>query len=249
MLYSEENVRANIRNRDGQRVFYLGKFDLLTGSARDWLNRERIPILPAEEARPERYRLIGGGFTEEKPEHMTHLNAQVLVPKTHPRILFRGKMDTLEAELILCQLTAQRWKADLGEILALARQILRADVLEEPLKWERLCGLTEQEQRKRSHFPQDYYGQPHFMPAIADGETVLRLNRLRCAVRNAERALVAALPERTDLIRGMNRMSSGIYILMIRMRKHETENHAFGKNICISKSERSSGQGQRGKNR
>ena len=66
MLYSEENVRANIRNRDGQRVFYLGKFDLLTGSARDWLNRERIPILSAEEARPERYRLAGGGFTEEK---------------------------------------------------------------------------------------------------------------------------------------------------------------------------------------
>ena len=155
MLYSEENVRANIRNRDGQRVFYLGKFDLLTGSARDWLNRERIPILPAEEARPERYRIAGGGFTEEKPEHMTHLNAQVLVPKTHPRILFRGKMDTLEAELILCQLAAQQWSVDLGEILSLARQILRADVLEEPLKWERLCDLTEQEQRKRSHFPQD----------------------------------------------------------------------------------------------
>ena len=42
MLYSEEAVRANIRNRDGKRVFYLGKGDQLTSSARDWLSRERI---------------------------------------------------------------------------------------------------------------------------------------------------------------------------------------------------------------
>ena len=32
MLYNEEAVRANIRNRDGKRVFYLGKGDQLTSS-------------------------------------------------------------------------------------------------------------------------------------------------------------------------------------------------------------------------
>ncbi len=222
MLYSEETVRANIRNREGQRVFYLGKTDRLTSSARDWLNRERIQILPAEEARPERYRLAGGGFTEEKPEHMTHLNAQVLVPKTHPRILFRGKMDSLEAELILCQQSARRWKGELEEILTLARQILRSDVLEEPLRWERLCGLTEQEQRKRSHFPQDYYGQPHFMPSAEDGAVVAALNRVRCMAREAELAAAADFadregnPTRVDLLQALNRMSSMLYILMIR---------------------------------
>lgn len=222
MLYSEENVRANIRNREGQRVFYLGKGDRLTSSARDWLNRERIRILPAEEARPERYRLVGGGFTEEKPEHMTHLNAQVLVPKTHPRILFRGKMDSLEAELILCQQTAEKWKQELGEILNLARQILRCDVLEEPLGWERLCGLTEQEQRKRSHFPQEYYGQPHFMPSAEDGNVIGALNRARCMAREAELAAALAFsdregnPTRVDLLQALNRMSSMLYILMIR---------------------------------
>ena len=222
MLYTEESARANIRNRQGQRVFYLGSSDRLTAAAREWLQREKIPILPAEEAKQTRYRLENGAFLEEKPEHMTHLNAEVLVPKTHPRILFRGKMDTLEAELLLCQRTKTELENPVGEILALARQILRCDVLEEPLRQEILCGLTEQEQRRRSHFPQEYYGQPHFMPAVEDGEAVLRLNRARCAAREAELAGVEAFsdragnPIRPDILRALNRMSSMLYILMIR---------------------------------
>ena len=48
MLYTEQQVKANIRNRDGKRVFYLGRGDQLTPGARDWLSRERIEILPAE---------------------------------------------------------------------------------------------------------------------------------------------------------------------------------------------------------
>ena len=80
MLFTEENVRDNLRNREGKRVFYLGKNDRLTSGARDFLTRERIPILPAEQAKPVQYRLIGGGFVTEKPEHMTHLNGDVLVP-------------------------------------------------------------------------------------------------------------------------------------------------------------------------
>ena len=43
MLYNEEAVRANIRNREGKRIFYLGKGDQLTSAARDYLSRERIP--------------------------------------------------------------------------------------------------------------------------------------------------------------------------------------------------------------
>ena len=222
MLYSEEAVRANIRNRDGKRVFYLGKGDQLTSSARDWLSRERIEILPAEQARPQRYRLLNGGYVEEKPEHMTHLHGDVLVPKNHPRIVFRGKMDTLEAELILCQLADKSMEGPVGEILGLARQIIRCEVLEEPLKWDTLCGLTESEQRKRSHFPQEYYGQPHFMPSFTDGLTIARLNRARCAAREAELASVDAFSgregnlTRQDIPKALNRMSSMLYLLMIQ---------------------------------
>ena len=222
MLYNEEAVRANIRNRDGKRVFYLGKGDQLTSSARDWLRRERIEILPAEQAKPQRYCLLNGGYVEQKPEHMTHLYGDVLVPKTHPRILFRGKMDTLESELILCQLADKSLEGPVGEILGLARQIIRCEVLGEPLKWDTLCGLTESEQRKRSHFPQEYYGQPQFMPTIADGMVIARLNRARCAAREAELASVTAFSDREgnltreDIPLALNRMSSMLYLLMIQ---------------------------------
>ena len=221
MLWNEEAVRANIRNRDGKRVFFLGKGDQLTSSARDYLTRERIEIRPGETEKTETYRLLSGGYLAEKPEHMTHLNGDVLVRKDHPRILFRGKMDSLEAELILCKLEDAALADPVGEVLDLARHLIRCDVMEEPVVWDTLCGLTEAEQRKRSHFPQDYYGQPHFMPSAADGAVVARLNRARCAAREAELAAVTAFqdregnPTRPDILQAMNRMSSMLYILMI----------------------------------
>ena len=156
---------------------------------------------------------------------MTHLNAQILVPKTHPRIRFRGAMDTLEAELILAQLAVSKPVADqLEEILSLARQILRCDVLEETLTEKPLCGLTEEQQRHQSHRPQEYYGQAHFMPNAADGLGMARVNRARCAAREAELAAAEAFsdregnPTRPDILKALNRMSSMLYILMIRLK-------------------------------
>lgn len=222
MLWNETAVRENLRNRNGKRVFYLGKGDQLTSTARDWLSRERIEILPADQAKPNGYRLANGAVLTVKPEHMTHLNGDVLVSKTHPRIRFRGKLDTLEAELILCQITSVELAPMLGEILELSRRIIRSDVLEQPLKEEKICGMTPEELRKRSHFPQEFYGQPHFAPSAADGLVIGRLNRARCAAREAELAAVEAFsdregnPTRTDILQAMNRISSAIYLLMVQ---------------------------------
>ena len=221
MLCTEEIVRANIRNRKGQRVYYLAKGDRLTSGARDYLTRERIEILSPEQARPERYRLPGGGYLEEKPEHMTHLRDDVLVLKSHPVIAFRGKLDTLQAELILGQLELPQEAKRLGEILELSRQLIRCDVMQEPVSREKLCGFTEQELRSRSQFPQEYYGTAHFMPQASDGMVIARLNRLRTCVREAELAAAAAFTDaegnctRPDILRAMNRMSSMVYIMMI----------------------------------
>ena len=219
MLYDETAAKANIRNREGRRVFFLGEKDRLTPSARDWLQRERIDILPAEQARITRYRLPGGGYCEEKPEHMTHLCGDVLVPKTHPRIAFRGKVDLLEAELILCRL--KTGVEGLQEVLTLARRLIRCDVLDEPVGGFSLGGLTEAEQRKRSHFPQEVYGVAHFMPEAEDGERIAYLNRCRALCRSAELAACHAFadregnPTRPDILQALNRMSSYLYILML----------------------------------
>ena len=208
MLWQAHQVHDNLRNREGKRVFYLAKGDQLTSEARDFLIRERVENLPAPAKTP-------------KPEPMTHLNGDTLVPKTHPRIFLRGKLDSLESALILCQLQLPALTQPLGELLAQTRRILRCEVLEEPLKGVRLLGLTEEELRRRSHIPQEYYGVPHFMPEASDGETIARLNRLRCQVRETELAAAAAFPEgqREDLLQALNRMSSAVYLLMIQQKQ------------------------------
>ena len=225
MLYTEQNVRDNIRNREGKRVFFLGKTDRLTSGARDFLLRERIEIRPAEEAPIAVYHRTDGSTLTEKPEHMTHLYGDVLVSKTHPRIAFRGAVDMLEAELLLCQQKVPALCRELGEILELARLLIRCDVLNEPLPQRKLCGLTQEELRSHSHRPQDFYGQPHFMPAHTDSREILLINRLRCTARHAELIAVDAFadrygnPTRPDILQALNRMSSMLYILMIRLKK------------------------------
>ncbi len=222
MLYTRKMVEQNIRNRDKKRVFYLGAGDTLTSEARDFLQAQRIEILPATQAKKERWQILGGGFTEEKPEHMTHLNGDVLVSKTHPRIAFRGWVDALEAQLLLAGKEHPHLQRELEEILSLARQLIRCDVLEEPLHLSGLCGLTEAEMRKQSHFPQEIFGIPHFMPGFEDGKTVLALNYLRVVARQTELAAQHAftdregIPTREDLLQALNRISSMLYILMLR---------------------------------
>ena len=226
MLYDRRAVQENIRNKDGKRVFYLGKGHQLTSDARDWLNRERIPVIPAEQAKPAEYRLLGGGVLAEKPEHMTHLNAEFLVPKTHPRIAFRGGMDSLEAALLLaaaeCEGTA---RTQLAEALAYARYLLGQEVLEQPIVCKALGGMDEKQLRERSHRPQDFYGKPHFMPEPEDSKALLLVNAARCKAREAELLAVKAfqnrdgLPTRLDLLQALNRLSSFLYLVMIELKK------------------------------
>lgn len=224
MLYTLQAVRDNLRNKEGQRVFYLGQADKLTWEARDFLNREKIPILPAAEARPEVFTLENGAVMNRKPEHMTQLNREVLVEKTHPRILFRGQMDLLQAQILHCGKTHPELAETLGQLLGLTRKILSCEVLETPLEEETVLGLTSAELRQRSHFPQDYYGQPHFMPDFSDKAQVLALNVVRCHVRKAELAAVAAFVSpcgkliREDIVKALNRMSSAVYLMMLEQK-------------------------------
>ena len=221
MLCDVTAVRDNIRNRDGKRVYYLAKGDQLTSDARDYLTRERIEILPASQAKPERWKLLSGGYMEEKPEHMTHLNGDTLVEKTHPRILFRGAVDALEAELLLaCAGATGEIRKQLDEGLHYTRTLLRNEVLNEPVTAQTLGGMDEKTLRERSHRPQEFYGQAHFMPSPEDGALLLQVNRARCAARAAELKAVAAFPSgREDLLRAFNRLSSFLYLIMIQLKK------------------------------
>jgi len=225
MLFDRKAVQENLRNAEGKRVFYLGKGHQLTSDARDWLRAERIPVLPAEQARPDGYRLLGGGVLGEKPEHLTHLNAEFLVRKTHPRIRFRGAMDSLEAALLLAAAEAQgSIRTQLEEALSYTRYLLGQEVLEQSIVCKALGGMDEKQLRERSHRPQDFYGKPHFMPEATDSKALLMVNFARCKAREAELAAVQAfedkegLPTRADLLQALNRLSSFLYLIMIQLK-------------------------------
>ena len=226
MLYDRKAVQENLRNKDGKRVFYLGKGHQLTSDARDWLQGQRIPVLPGEQAKPDGYRMLNGASLREKPEHMTHLNAEFLVEKTHPRIAFRGAMDSLEAALLLAAAESDGMiRTQLEEALAYARYLLGQEVLGQPVACEALGGMDEKQLRERSHRPQDFYGKPHFMPAPEDGKCLLLVNAARCKAREAELAAARAfrdaegLPARPDLLQALNRLSSFLYLVMIQLKK------------------------------
>lgn len=230
-VYTQETAKANVRVRDGKRVFYLDERDHLTPSARQWLERDGVEILPAAKAKPTEYTTLFGAKLTEKPEHMTHLRPTILVPKDHPRIAFRGMVDALEAELLLCAGAAGpgTLQRHLEEILEFTRGLIRCDVLEQPVEFRALCGLTPDQIRQHSHMPQRYYDQPHFMPSAADSAVLLHLNRLRTMVRLTELAAYKAFRTadgdvtRPDLITALNRLSSLVWILMIRRKKEESD--------------------------
>jgi ethanolamine utilization cobalamin adenosyltransferase len=232
-LLTEQDARANLRVRDGQRVLYLAKGDHLTPSARDWLAHERISIIPVEQSGKAdgeaEYQTVFGAVLREKPEHMTHLYGNVLVPKDHPRIHFRGMIDTLEAELLLCQQSAETahftsLAKELQEMLDFVRGLIPCDVLGKPLGELTLCGLDAAQLREQSHHPEQYFGQPHFMPSAQDSQTLLLLNRVRTVVRQTELAAYAAFRDengavtRNDLILALNRLSSLCWIQMCKLK-------------------------------
>ena len=169
-----------------------------------------------------------GAFYTEKPEHMTHLAGNRLVAKDHPRILFRGTLDSLQADVVLAQAElageggSEKLIADLDDILASLREMMRCDVMDEPFTRDSIIGLTHAELREQSHNPQKFFGvKAMVLPDYTMGAAFARLNRIRTAVRETEVAAAGAFRDgarytRDDLIRELNRMSSALHIMMCR---------------------------------
>uniref|UniRef100_UPI001E4EBDB2 cobalamin adenosyltransferase n=1 Tax=Brevibacillus daliensis TaxID=2892995 RepID=UPI001E4EBDB2 len=113
-----------------------------------------IPIQESTDGKV-RYETIYGGFLDTKPEHMTHLFGNLLVFKDHPRIVLRGKLDSLETKILESQISCSKMKMsklvnDLEEILLFVRQIMRSEVLNENMNDFLLLGMTPAELREQS---------------------------------------------------------------------------------------------------
>lgn len=169
-----------------------------------------------------------GAFYYDKPEHMTQLSGNKLVCKDHPRILFRGKLDSLQSLVVLDQAMIQsaggsgQLIEDLGEILKDLREMMRCDVLDEEMHTETLLGLTHAELREHSHNPMKYYNiKQMILPDYSMGMEYALLNQLRAAVRETEVAACKAFHVekkyiRNDIIEELNRLSSAMHIMMCK---------------------------------
>ena len=161
----------------------------------------------------------------DKPEHLTHLfDDQSLVDKSHPRLVLRGKLDTLEGLLLDAQLAAHAEGArglvgDLGEALELVRRIVGAEVTGQPLAAWKLMNMEPPALRHASHHTWELYGVPFMYPSVHQGPVVAKLYLARAWSREAELALYPAFPEqseRADLKLALNRLSSAIYVMQTK---------------------------------
>lgn len=251
-----EAYLRDIMKENRPEVFYVPEGSLLSPSARDYLNQYKIKIekqepgvvekdngvkseIPAEKS-PEidadschiqkaaYVDYATGAFFTSKPEHMTQLTGNKLVPKNHLRIVFRGKLDSLQALIILNQSfiakNSRRTKLleDLEDVLKILQNIMRCDVLDEPFTIERIIGLTHAELREHSHNPMKFYNiRQMIMPHYTMGEEYAILNQIRTAIRECEISAVNAYQigndyTHQDILEEFNRLSSALHIMMCK---------------------------------
>lgn len=163
---------------------------------------------------------------KKKLESETHLNFELLVKKSHPRIIFRGKLDSLLASFILAQKLFKEMSEDIlcsyfEEIYEFIRKMIYAEATNTPFKETKLFSLDFEDIRKISHNPKKYFGIEHLFHINATMPiTVLTLNQLRTQSRELELnyiLMTEKIEKELHLVgfeKALNRLSSAIYILM-----------------------------------
>ncbi len=164
---------------------------------------------------------------DKKPDTLTHLDARNLVSKNDPRLKLRGKLDSAIAQAVLTQAefdpegkypTLALWLADIRSALG---NVLKAEVTGETMPAIAMGDMDETAIHAVSHNPLKYLGHDHIVPEAGQGAHVARLNLLRAQIREAE--LYAAdvyiardfTVTRPDVMQGLNRLSSAVYVLML----------------------------------
>ena len=163
----------------------------------------------------------------QKPEALTHLDADSLVPKSDPRIALRAALDSTMAVAVWAQTvfdpdnrrsTLAHYLADIRSCLG---NVLRATVTGEPVPAIAMGEIDEERLHELSHHPLAVLGHDHIVPALEHGATVAQLNLLRTRVRECELQAAQCYADvdrhttRPDVLQALNRLSSAVYVLMI----------------------------------
>lgn len=244
-VITEEKLRKLEKDRQLDSLKITDK-DILTPSAREFLNKKRIDILEtgkstvedtkveaekveAKEEKTEKklkYRdYITGGLYEKKPEYMTQLFGNDLVVKNHKRIILRGNFDYLQAE------TVRYWKkyeknkkleADFAQAYRFVRDLYISEIVDSEFKDRDVLGYDVDTLKEITHNTHKYYKTGHlFEINVEYDEAVIDINSLRALSRQCEVSAVEAFyhdgkVERADMLKALNRLSSIFYLMMLK---------------------------------
>jgi ethanolamine utilization cobalamin adenosyltransferase len=161
-----------------------------------------------------------------KPDHMTQIDAGHFASKGSPRMTLRGRMDGLQAQVMLAAAVARRFMLpdialSLDTLAAYCRELLSAEYALRPAAPLAVLGKTENELQEMSHWPEKYIGIAHLTPGPQDHEMLHWLNLLRTQAREVELVALQAFPANgidpvgvgMSLRHGLNRLSSAVYVL------------------------------------
>lgn len=216
---TEDEIRARCPN-PGESLT-LAANERLTPAAAEFATQMRLTVVqgnssaPAPPAQP-------CAADAEGRAGMTCLDAATLVPKSHPRIMLRGKLDTLLAATVLAQTQfdpknrlSPYLKECLADVADWIMHILTAEVSGGACVSHTVGGMAAPVLCAVSRDPGKYLGLDPFMPNTAMGANAALLNWLRALAREAEVAAARSGLERADIAEALNVLSSAVYVLVL----------------------------------
>jgi ethanolamine utilization cobalamin adenosyltransferase len=200
-LINERKIKVKFMDADGRVYVPKDKSNTIE-------NVKRVHPLTDSDQKPEA-QICGlcNQKIDNKSDVLTWLDSDSLVPKNHPRITFRGKLDTMisYAVLVQCEFEsftgAQIIKNFISDLRSFMGNVLRSEVKNEELQSIHMGRLDEKTIHILSHNP--------------------LINYLRALVREAEVAASQIYIDpgmkvlRPDILNGLNRLSSALYVIMI----------------------------------
>ncbi|BBA52869.1 ethanolamine utilization protein [uncultured Fusobacterium sp.] len=250
MVLTEDKLK-NLYRKEEFKKYVVENGTIMTPSARQFLADKGIEIVKeeaveektavqekviervVEKAITPKYIGVAGESYFEKPEHMTQISGNILVKKNDVRIIFRGKLDSLQAKWLILQKEFENYgneklQKDMESVAVFIKKIVSAEVLDTEMEEIKVLEETLDKIKEISHNPKKFFGIGHlFDISIKNSILVLKLNEMRSSSREIEIAGVTAFSNekgiiiKKEILKALNRLSSVIYVMMLKGEKGE----------------------------